>query len=940
MRSPKPDLWLKIEAALGEALNAPPGERAAILQRACGDDDFLRKEVESLLDAHQAASGFLDTSAESFATPYLARAATPDSTDDPGMMIGRYLLVEEIGRGGMGTVWLAQRADGQFEQRVALKLVKRGMDTEEILARFLRERQILARLEHPNIARLLDGGVSDDGRPYFVMEYVRGVPITEHCDLRNLSIEDRIRLFTVVCRAIVHAHRNLVVHRDIKPSNVLVDESGEIKLLDFGIARLLADEEANATQITRGNSGFLTPQYASPEQLTGGRVTTASDVYQLGALLYELLSGHCSAPHASRHQDEVRRPSTAIRSKTGSGGDAELEAIDPLVIAQRRGTSPDRLKRRLRGDLDTITLRALRTEPERRYPSAEALAEDVERHLSSLPIRYGGDRVSYRARKFIRRHRLGVGMAVGALTLTIGLLAVDMARVRAERDRARYEADKATETAQLMGRFLQGWSPDASDRGEVSAQKMLGEAAIRAERELRGRPEMLAATLSILGDFHTTLGEWRTADSLLTRALRIQTDLSDEPNADLAATLYRRGRLFRYRGHNERAEDAVRRSLALHRANYGPTHIETLRVQRELAIVLRQQRRYAESEQLLRDLLASISEADRSNTPFALEASSELGYALFNQARFDEAVEVLRPALERQREIFGEVHASTLFTIRSLGSAYRDQGDLDQAEALYRDALRVARALYGEEHIETEAAIHVLALVLDRKEKYAEAETYARRNLELARRIYGPGHIWEWGRVGHIGVIRLERGDEVEAERLLRRALAGSRRFVSSPDPDLGDVLNRLAYIVVKREAGDTDAIYDEAVAVDGARPLGSALFVTDGIHYLAWAEHLRGDLAAAQEDYRRALGLYRRHLPNGHSHRAAAATGFGAVLLDQGRLPEATRYLREGLAQWEAHAPVEPDRIREVHKLLARADSAAGRESTRTLTGRAPRAP
>ncbi|HEU4464602.1 MAG TPA: serine/threonine-protein kinase [Gemmatimonadota bacterium] len=920
MSSATPDHWPEIEAALDAVLAAAPEERAEILRRTCGHDETLRREVESLLAAHETAGGILDTSAESFAAPYLARATDSSATDHAGMVIGRYLLVEEIGRGGMGTVWLAERADGQFEQRVALKLVKRGMDTDEILARFLRERQILARLEHPNIARLLDGGVSDDGRPYFVMEHVSGVPITEHCDARVLAIEERLRLFTVVCRAVGYAHRNLVVHRDIKPSNVLVDKSGEVKLLDFGIARLLADDGADRTLTMGAGLGFVTPEYASPEQIGGDRVTTASDVYQLGALLYELLCARRPARAVQNQRVEIRRPSTATR-KTDSRSRDGQSSVNASEAALQRGTTPERLRRRLRGDLDAIAMRALRTEPERRYPSAEALAEDVERHLASLPIRFGGDRISYRARKFVRRHRLAVATGAGAVVLTIGLLAVDMARVRAERDRARHEADKAMETAQLMGRFLQGWNPDASDRGVVSAEKMLRDAAVRAERELRGRPEMLAATLSVLGDFQTTLGEFGAADSLLERAQTIQEGPSDEPSVDLAATLARRGRLYRVLGDHGRAEVSLQRALSLLEVSLGARHLETLRVRRELAILRRQQEQWEESEGLAREVLAAMTEEDRAVSPFALETATDLGYALFQQARFDEAIEILRPTLERQRAIFGEIHASTLFTIRALGSTHRDRGDLDEAEALYREALRIARALYGEEHPETEAAIFVLALTLHREEELTEAETYARRSLALSERVYGPDHFMKWGRITLVGAIRLDRGDEVEAERDLRIVLGGvSGR---APDPGLGDVLNRLAYILVRRDAGDAATLYREAVALDDARPAGSPIFVTDGIHFLAWAEHRRGDLEDAEADYRTALGLYRTQLPDGHSYRAAAATGLGAVLLDAGRSPEAERYLREGLGQWEAHVPREPDRIREVRELLARAASA-----------------
>jgi serine/threonine-protein kinase len=924
VRSPRPDLWPRIDAAFEAAIRVSPRERPDVVRRLCGDDDSLREEVESLLAAHDAAGEFLNTSAETFALPYLASASPPASLDSPGSTIGRYLLVEEIGHGGMGTVWLARRADGQFDQRVALKLVRRGMDSEEILGRFLHERQILARLEHPNIARLLDGGVSDDGRPYFVMEYVAGMPITEHCDDRCLPIDDRLNLFTVACQAVAYAHRNLVVHRDIKPSNVLVDGSGKVKLLDFGIAKLLADEGTDRTRTIGPGLGFVTPEYASPEQLRGDQVTTASDVYQLGALLYELLSSRRPAQSPSHQPVEIRRPSTATRKANHRSRTTEANADDASEVARRRATTPERLRRRLRGDLDAIALRALRTEPERRYPSAEALGEDIERHLANLPIRFGGDRVSYRAGKFLRRHRLAVTAGMATLILTLGLLALDMARVRAERDRARYEADKAMETAQLMGRFLQGWNPDASDRGVVSAEKMLRDAALRAERELRGRPEMLAATLSVLGDFQTTLGQWSTADSLLARSQEIQERLFDRPNSDLAATLARRGRLYRVLGDHERAEAALRRALSLHTDLLGPRHLETLRVLRELAILRRQQERWKESEALSREVLGALTEEDRASFPFALETATELGYALFQQARFDEAIAILEPTLARQRAIFGEIHASTLFTIRALGSAHRDRGDLDQAEALYREALRIARALYGEEHQETEAAMFVLALVLQRKEELAEAEDYARRSLALSRRIHGPDHLQEGGRVGLIGAIRLDRGDDVEAERDLRIVLDGAHASGRQPDPGLGDILNRLAYLLVRRDAGDAEAVYREAVALDEALPPGSPLFVTDGIHFLAWAEHDRGDWDAAESDYRRALALYRRQLPDGHAYRASAASGLGALLLDLGRSAEAKRYLREGLSQWDAHHPADPERIREVRELFARADSTA----------------
>ena len=902
-------------------------DRAALLDRLCAGDGDLRQEVNSLLAAGSRSDDFLELSVDTFAAPYLDEVATgPLEIDFPGATVGRYRLIESIGRGGMGTVWLAERSDGQFEQKVALKLVKRGMDTGEILDRFLRERQILARLEHPGIARLLDGGVSEDDRPYFVMEYVVGEPITEHCDRRRLPVEDRLRLFVDACHAVQYAHRNLVVHRDLKPANVLVTDKGEVKLLDFGIAKLVGDEQGATRMVAE--SVLMTPEYASPEQVAGEPVTTASDVYQLGVLLYELLSGH--RPYSARGrsiQDVGRavlesmppRPSTAIRRATTIvHRNGATEQIEPRVVTERRGTSLDRLRRRLRGDLDTIAMRALRKEPDRRYPTAEDLARDVERHLSDLPIRFGADDPAYRARKFLRRHRIGVATATVVMLMLAGGASFYTVQVRAERDRARLEAAKATETAQIMRRFFQSWNPDAADRGQVTARDMISEAARRAELELRHQPETLAATVSVLGDLQTSLAEWQAADSLLARALALQERLHNGPDADMAATLARRGRLLDHMGKHDAAEASYRRALEQYRSLLGPRHVETLRNQRALATLLGKVNKLEEAEAMLRDVMTKIPEADHTTSPFALETSTDLGYVLFLRARFDEAVAILRPTLAQQRRLFGETYGPAVYTMRALGSALRDRGDLDEAEDIYREAVRITSTLYGNEQLEMLYALTVLSMVLDRKGELEEAEDLARQSQALAERIYGPDQ-YETAGAGLAGIL-LNRGNLAESEQLLRRGLAITRRSFPGGHLDEGDHLNRLAYLLVARRASDGDAYYRDAVAFDRARPPGSPIFASDGLHFLAWAQHRKGDPGAAEANYRRALGLYRRQLANGHPDRAAAATGLGAVLLDMDRPAEAAPYLREGLAQWQARNPAQPERVEEARTLLDRA--------------------
>jgi serine/threonine-protein kinase len=806
-------------------------------------------------------------------------AVAREPTDQRGIVLGRYRLINEIGRGGMGTVWMAERADGQFEQRVALKLIKRGMDTDEILARFLRERQILARLEHPNIARLLDGGVSDDGRPYFVMEHVAGQSLTAYCDEKRCSIEERLRLFVVVARAVAYAHRNLIVHRDIKPSNVLVGEGGDIKLLDFGIAKLLTEDPDSAADNTMVPGRLMTPEYASPEQREGRRVTTASDIYQLGVLLYQLLTGQRPRADASGATLPIRRPSRIVRQDAALGiRDGRMETVGHVAVAEQRGTSPERLSRRLRGDLDTIVQRLLREEPDLRYPSAESLADDVERHLAHRPIQFGGSSARYRTWKFVRRHRLGVATGSLATAFALGIGAIAVTRIRSERDRARAEADKATEVAQLMSRFLQGWSPDASDRGEVSTKKLLADAALRADRELRSRPDLLGATLSLLGDFHTTVGEWKAADTLLARAYNLQEQYTPRSNADVAATLVRRGRLYRLTGLLDDARRTLEAALEQSRELYGVRHPETLRVQSELANVMRDRQEYREAEPLLRGILAAVDTTGGNQSPFALETMSALGYTQYQLGRFDDAVAVLRPTLDRQRELFGDLHASTLSTMRALGSAERDRGHLDEAEGVYRQALRIARTLYGPAHTETESVMFVLALCLSRKLDPG-AEELMRQDMALFEQLYGRNHPGLLARRMGIAAILLDRDDRDGAERELRAVLSSGQR--AAPNEDRGDVLNRLAYILVARGGAGAERAYNEAVAYDDARSPDQPDFVTDGLHYLAWAEHKKGDLAAAEKDYRRALAVYERYLPPDHPYRIATTEGLKVILAD-----------------------------------------------------------
>src|SRR5450755_1386887 len=427
---PAGERWARVKELFEAAVDLDPNQRTALLEKECGGDEALRGEIESLLKSDERTDGFIEHPA--FALP---RDLFPDDVEEPfvGRQFGAYQLIREIGRGGLGAVYLAARADDEYRKEVAIKVIRRGLDTDDIIRRFRNERQILAQLDHPNIARLIDGGTTDDGLPYFVMEYVNGEPINVYCDANALPTTERLKLFRKVCAAVTYAHQNLVIHRDLKPSNILVTQEGEPKLLDFGIAKLLITGDELFTQ-TIPALRVMTPEYASPEQVKGDKIMTTSDVYSLGVLLYELLTGQRPYRLKTRTPEEIARAIT------------EQEPERPSTAASQRPdrNSPQSANRNpkvLRGDLDNIVLMAMRKEPARRYASVGQFSEDIRRHLEGLPVRARKDTVAYRTSKIVNRHRIGVAAAALVLLSLVGGIVATLSEVQtARRERAKAEA--------------------------------------------------------------------------------------------------------------------------------------------------------------------------------------------------------------------------------------------------------------------------------------------------------------------------------------------------------------------------------------------------------------------------------------------------------------------------------------------------------------------
>ncbi len=706
--------WNQVQALFLEALERDPVERPAWV-RAKAPDENVADEVLTLLAAHDRPS------------PFDALARVQDERDaseeaPTGSRFGRWEVVGELGRGGMGVVLRVRRADGEYDQEGALKVLPRELMGGVAEARLVAERQILAGLAHPNIAPLLDGGRGLDGRPFFVMEHVPGIPLDRYCDERRMDTRARLRLFLAVCAAVQYAHQNLVVHRDLKPSNILVTPDGIPKLLDFGIAKLLTEEASGpAGATTQVGSRLLTPEYASPEQLRGSTITTASDVYQLGVLLYVVLTGR--HPFGQDPQPAHRADSSADARATPPSRCFVADGTDVQGRAETRRATPERLRRQLAGDLDAIVLKALRPEPGHRYGTAGQLAEDVRRHLDRRPVVARRDTVVYRTGKLLRRHGTVVAVLVGAF-LSVGGFAVGAQRQARE---TALERDRAQQVVDFLVELFANADPYRTRGAELTVREVLDRGAERAQTELKEQPMVRATLLEAIAEAYRSLGHLDTSVDLRAEAL-----------------------------------DARRRSL-------GPDSPELSTYVAKVAFLEAETGDFEAADTLLH--LASI--LLRAGEPGASEdravALNDLGHAWQVRGDIDSAEPLLEESL-RIREHLGTAPALTAPVLNNLGNLRQARGDLDSAAVLLRRSVE-ARRTQAPDDPRLAASLESLADVLQRIGTLDEADQVAAEALDIRRRTLPPGHAYLAGSLHILGMIMRSRGRPADAEPLLREAL-------------------------------------------------------------------------------------------------------------------------------------------------------------------------
>jgi serine/threonine protein kinase/Flp pilus assembly protein TadD len=774
-----------------------------------------------------------------------------------GDRIGPYRVLRTLGSGGMGEVYLAERADAQFEQQVAIKVVHGGALAVSMHSRLKLERQILAQLDHPNIAHLLDGGALPDGSAYIVMEYIDGVAIDVFCDSNHLDINARLKLFQTVCAAVHYAHQNLIVHRDLKPSNILATAAGVPKLLDFGIAKLLDDRQAarHTLAVTQADIRIMTPDHASPEQVRGQAITTSSDVYVLGVLLYKLLCGSGPFFISSVRLSEIERaicerdpppPSEMV------GGEDSPEA---RTLVEARSSTANRLRRTLKGDLDNIVLMAMRKEPERRYGSAQQMAGDIQRYLDGKPVIARRDTVSYRTSKFVKRHWLPVSAAAAATFMIIAFSIttyVQSVRIAAERDRveqqrelAEHERTRAEEVSSFLVNLFKLSDPGENRGNQVTAREILDSGAKRLQAGLQDQPATKAALLSTVGSVYDSLGQFRDALPLLDESLRLQAQSHDSSRLD---TLLELGRARIGAGNLSAAEAPLQEALRLAQHD-GAMSIATGHSLWSLGMLRFEQGQIGEAKDLY---LRSLDILDKSNAPqtdvSAVLSNLAMVYVLEQQWQL--AKQTHERALEIDRRVLGDDDPRVAFRLHNLAIVAQNMGDLHLAETLYLDALKRQEHTYGDRHPETASAKGNYGLLLQREGRLSEAEPLLRGALESRLSLYGPNHFMVgYSRVS-LAILLHDKGDLASSESEFRQALAIYDNSLPANHQYRAALLMHFARLLVDRnKSAEALARSEESIKIwtETSPALNPQTALAHAIHAYA-LEHL-GKLPQAAEE-------------------------------------------------------------------------------------------
>ena len=768
--------WDRIQALFHESVDLPQAEQRAFVEAKCGDDPTLIPVVMGMIEEDARGGSLLDRDVGQVAEDVLGKAA-PEFRQ-----VGPYKILRVLGEGGMGVVYLAEREDlGNF---VAIKILRDAWLSPARRERFASERRTLAQLNHPSIARLYDADNLADGTPWFAMEYVEGVPLTEYCRACGSSIEERLRLFREVCEAVQYAHLHAVIHRDLKPSNVLVRADGAARLLDFGISKQLDRFDSGGDQ-TRTGLRLMTPAYAAPEQIRGGRVGIYTDVYSLGVVLYELLAGKLPFDISSK-----------------SPGEAEK-----MILTQEPG-KPTTVE-----DLNVLCLMAIHKDPERRYASVDALIRDIDHYLKGEPLEARRDTLRYRARKFVGRNRRAVAGAAIAVTLVVGMAAYFTIRLAIARNAALAEAARTQRIQRFMLNLFEGGDKEAGPADNLRVITLL-DRGVQEARDLNSEPAVQAELYQTLGSIYQKLGKLDQADTLLNSALERRTSLFGKDSAEVAASMVSLGLLRMEQEKLPEAEHLVRDGLEMTKRHAARNDASIAKATTALGRVLEERGQYDQAVPVLEEAVR-LSSLQSAANPELASSLNELAGVHFYAGRYPKADALFRRVLEMHRQLYGDRHPLVADDLINIGAVQQDLGYLAEAEKVDRQALEINTAYYGAEHPQLAHNLIVLGRVLQYEKRFDEAEAMLQKALPIEERAYGPVSRQVASALNELGNIAVGRGQYTEAESRFRRMVETYRAVYNNHHYLIGIALSNLASVYVAREQyTQAEEIYKQAIRV------------------------------------------------------------------------------------------------------------------------------
>jgi tetratricopeptide (TPR) repeat protein/predicted Ser/Thr protein kinase len=865
--------WDRTWTVFHAALDVGDDRRDAFLENACSGDEGLRREVESLLASYQA-SGVLDRS------PAESLRAAAETDELPGRRVGRYLIHARIAQGGMGVVYDAEQ-ETPVRRRVALKVLHPRAQPE-IEARFALERQALALMTHPHIARVFDAGVLDDGRPFLAMEHVAGVPLTESCDRQRLDVRERLEVFVEVCNAIQHAHQKGIIHRDIKPSNVLVSAEEGPKVIDFGVAKALHPILDEGAQRTVHDALIGTLEYMSPEQLDragNADIDTRSDIYSLGVLLYELLAGVLPYDWTELRKaglDGLRKVARESDPPPVSRRFAALDRERAAAIAEARRTTPAALTRALAGDLDWMVLKALDRDRGRRYASASEFADDVRRHLANEPVLAGPPSAAYRLRKFARRHRTAVAVAsalLAGMVIVAAMLARQSLEIRRAAEVAERERVRAERVSEIMVDVFKASDP-YEGRGEVTAREVLDRSSARV-RKLDDEPQVKASVLQAMASVYTQMAVYDEAEGLTREALSIRRSLYDGDQIEIADSLESLGTLHLRRGKLEPAGRVLEQAVAMKLRILGPDDPRRMEGLLRLGVVRRSEGRFDDGEKHLREALRLSRAGGTKTSASMITAIEELGILHFKKGELTQSEARFREALDLRRKE-GPDTPRTAQTISNLATVFNERGELATAESFLRQSLAILEKNLRPDDERLATALGVLGLCLHNQGKYGDAEASYRRSLAIWRARHGDTHPNGNLMLNNLALLAHDQNRFGEAEALFRQTMALQEKVYGKDHPDVALPMNNVARVL-----------------------------------------HDQGRSREAESMYRQALAIRRKGLRADHPALAESLAWLGKLLTEQNRLDEAESMLREAVAIRSKALTPDDWRVAEARSLL-----------------------